>query len=53
MKGKPQVLDTPNCMVFQEIKKAPDEIRDVPEEEAEEAAVQVVKKHNATRIRDN
>ena len=38
MKGKPQKLDTPNCMVFQEIEKAPDLIRDVPEEEAESKA---------------
>ena len=38
MKGRPQKLDTPNCMVFQEIEKAPDLIRDVPEEEAESKA---------------
>ena len=38
MKGRPQKLDTPNCMVFQEIEKAPDLIRDVPEEEAESQA---------------
>ncbi|MDO4620593.1 MAG: lactonase family protein [Lachnospiraceae bacterium] len=38
MKGKPKKLDTPNCMVFQKIEKAPDVIRDVPEAEAEAAA---------------
>lgn len=43
MKGKPKKLDTPNCMVFQKIEKAPDEIRDVPEKEAEEAAVAISK----------
>ena len=43
MKGKPKRLDTPNCMVFQKIKKAPDKIRDVPEEEAEAAAKQLVR----------
>ena len=38
MKGKPKKVDTPNCMVFQKIEKAPDVIRDVPEQEAEAAA---------------
>lgn len=39
MKGKPQELDTPNCMIFQKTLTAPDKIRDVSEEEAEEEAV--------------
>ena len=43
MKGKPQELDTPNCMIFQKIEEAPEIIRDVPEEEAEAAAVTVEK----------
>ncbi len=43
MKGKPKKLDTPNCMVFQKIEKAPDLIRDVPESEAEAAARQLTR----------
>ncbi len=45
MKGKPKTLDTPNCMIFQEITKAPDVIRDVPEKEAEAAAKAEVRKY--------
>ena len=43
MKGKPKKLDTPNCMVFQKITKRPDVIRDVPEQEAEDAAQALVR----------
>jgi 6-phosphogluconolactonase len=43
MKGKPQILDTPNCMVFQKIEKAPEHVRDVPEAEAEAAAHDLVR----------
>ena len=43
MKGKPQELDTPNCMIFQKIEEAPEIIRDVTEEDAEAAAVTVEK----------
>ena len=35
MKGRPQTLDAPNCMVFHRIDEAPAEVRDVPEKEAE------------------
>ncbi|MDO5702527.1 MAG: lactonase family protein [Lachnospiraceae bacterium] len=50
MKGKPKELDTPNCMVFQKIEKAPDVIRDVPEAEAEAAAQRVVRNIEAIEI---
>lgn len=52
MKGKPQRLDTPNCMVFQKIKKAPDVIREVTEEEAEAAAKALSREHKAIEIRE-
>ena len=52
MKGKPQRLDTPNCMIFQKIKKAPEVIRDVPEAEAEAAAKEIVKDFMPTSISD-
>ena len=35
MKGRPQKLDTPNCMIFHEIQEAPAEIRNISEAEAE------------------
>ncbi len=38
MKGRPQDIDTPNAMVFQKIKKAPDKFAAVSEKEAEAAA---------------
>lgn len=38
MKGKPQVLDTPNCMVFQKIEKAPEKFRNISENDAEAEA---------------
>ncbi len=38
MKGRPQKLDQPNCMVFHGVEKKPEVIRDVPEKEAEAAA---------------
>ena len=50
MKGKPQKLDTPNCMVFQEIEKAPDLIRDVPEEEAESHAKMLARNTEAISL---
>ena len=50
MKGKPQKLDTPNCMVFQEIEKAPDLIRDVPEEEAESKAKMLARNTEAISL---
>ena len=50
MKGRPQKLDTPNCMVFQRIEKAPEVIRDVPEEEAEAAAFVEVRHYDAVEL---
>ena len=50
MKGRPQKLDTPNCMVFQEIEKAPDLIRDVPEEEAESQAKMLARNTEAISL---
>lgn len=50
MKGRPQKLDTPNCMVFQEIEKAPDLIRDVPEEEAESKAKMLARNTEAISL---
>lgn len=50
MKGRPQKLDTPNCMVFQEIEKAPDLIRDVPEEEAESHAKMLARNTEAISL---
>jgi hypothetical protein len=38
MKGKPQVLDTPNAMVFQKITNPPEKFVDISEQEAEEQA---------------
>ncbi|MGX8703421.1 MAG: lactonase family protein [bacterium] len=35
MKGRPQKLDKPNCMIFHEIEKAPATIRNISEKEAE------------------
>lgn len=52
MKGRPQRLDTPNCMIFQKIEKAPDVIRDVPEEEAEAAAKEITRTFVATDIHE-
>ena len=50
MKGRPQKLDTPNCMVFQEIEKAPDLSRDVPEEEAESQAKMLARNTEAISL---
>ena len=50
MKGRPQKLDTPNCIVFQEIEKAPDLIRDVPEEEAESHAKMLARNTEAISL---
>ena len=50
MKGKPKQLDTPNCMIFQEISKAPEVIRDVPEKEAEAAAKSEVRKYTPVSL---
>ena len=50
MKGKPKKLDTPNCMVFQKIQKAPASIRDVPEEEAEAAAKELIRSKDPVDI---
>jgi 6-phosphogluconolactonase len=38
MKGKPQVLDTPNAMVFQKIANPPETFVNISEQEAEEQA---------------
>lgn len=35
MKGRPQKLDTPNCMIFHQIEEPPAEIRNISEAEAE------------------
>ena len=35
MKGRPQKLDTPNCMIFHKIEEPPAEIRNISEAEAE------------------
>ena len=35
MKGRPQKLDKPNCMIFHKIEKAPEVIRNISEKEAE------------------
>lgn len=43
MKGKPKKLDTPNCMVFQKIEKAPAVIRNLTEQEAEAEAQELVR----------
>ncbi|MCR5293754.1 MAG: lactonase family protein [Lachnospiraceae bacterium] len=42
MKGKPKLIDSPNCILFHKIAKAPDEIRDVPEDEALDACVDFI-----------
>ena len=44
MKGRPQTLDQPNCMIFHGVDEKPEVIRDVPEKEAEEKAVLIYKK---------
>lgn len=44
MKGRPQKLDQPNCMIFHGVSEKPEVIRDVPEKEAEEKAVLIYKK---------
>ena len=44
MKGRPQPLDQPNCMIFHGVDEKPEVIRDVPEKEAEEKAVLIYKK---------
>ncbi len=41
MKGKPKTIDTPNCILFHKIEKAPDVIRDVPEDEALAACLDI------------
>lgn len=43
MKGRPQTLDQPNCMIFHGVDAKPEVIRDVPEKEAEEKAVLIYK----------
>ena len=44
MKGRPQKLETPNCMVFQKIEKAPEKFRNITEEEAENEAKAIARK---------
>ncbi len=46
MKGKPQTLDTPNCMVFQKISKPPKTFRNLTEQEAE-AEAKTLERNNA------
>lgn len=50
MKGRPQKLDTPNCMVFQKITDAPEVFANVTEKEAEDAAVEEVKRYTPVSI---
>lgn len=50
MKGRPQHLDTPNCMVFQKIEKAPEKFRRVTEEEAEAEAKELRHLNDAVEI---
>lgn len=50
MKGRPQKLDTPNCMVFQKIEKAPDHFRNITEDEAEAEAQAEVKKYTPVSL---
>ena len=53
MKGKPQSVDQPNCMVFQKIKKAPDVIRNISEEEAEAEAAGRMEEIRQRTLDDN
>lgn len=39
MKGRPQELDKPNCIIFHQVQKGPDVFRAVSEDEAEKKAV--------------
>jgi len=39
MKGRPQELDKPNCIIFHQVQKGPDVFKAVPEDEAEKKAV--------------
>ena len=51
MKGKPQKLDTPNCMIFQKIEKAPEIIRNLTEEEAEAEAISINRSREPVSLR--
>ena len=50
MKGRPQTLDTPNCMIFQKIEDAPERFENITEEEAEERAVKEAVKIKPTKL---
>lgn len=50
MKGRPQRLDTPNCMVFQKVKEAPIAYSEVTEEQAENAAVKIERSREAVEL---
>lgn len=52
MKGKPQKLDTPNCMIFQKITEAPESFRRITEEEAEAEAVALIPKNRPISLRN-
>ncbi|MBR7016669.1 MAG: lactonase family protein [Lachnospiraceae bacterium] len=41
MKGKPKTVDAPNCILFHKIERAPEVIRDVPEQEALDACLEL------------
>ena len=41
MKGKPKTVDAPNCIIFHKIDRAPEVIRDVPEQEALDACLEL------------
>ena len=43
MKGRPQELDKPNCMIFHKIEKAPETIRNISEKKAEAEVQKPVK----------
>ncbi len=51
MKGKPQKLDTPNCMIFQKISEAPEKYRNISEAEAEAEAIALIPKTRPVSLR--
>ncbi len=50
MKGKPQEIDTPNAMVFQKIKEAPEHFAAVSEKDAEAAAQELKRNVEPTAL---
>lgn len=51
MKGKPQKLDTPNCMIFQKISETPEKYRNISEAEAEAEAIALIPKTRPVSLR--